>query len=51
VIATSKPAGDLVRWLRDHHGKHDAFLLPAVLASTIEADGDTRLGTAGTFTH
>jgi hypothetical protein len=51
VIATSKPAGDLVRWLHAHNGKHDAFLLPAVLAATIEADGDTRLGTADMFTH
>jgi hypothetical protein len=51
VIATSKPAGDLVRWLQDHDGKHDAFLLPPVLAAAIEADGNTRLGTAGVFTH
>ncbi len=51
VIATSKPAGDLVRWLRDHDGKHDALLLPPVLAVAIEADDDTRLGIAGVFTH
>jgi Caspase domain len=51
VIATGGPAADLVKWLRAHKDKHDAFDLPAVLAGTIKADGTTRLGTAGLFTH
>jgi hypothetical protein len=51
VIATSGPADDLVKWLRGHNQKHAAFDLPAVLAGQIKADGKTRLGTAGLFTH
>jgi hypothetical protein len=41
----------LIKWLYAHNNRHDAFDLPAVLAGTIKADGKTRLGTAGLFTH
>jgi hypothetical protein len=51
VVATSKPAPDLVGWLRTHNGKYDAFDLPGVLAEKIKADDKTRLGTAGLFSH
>jgi hypothetical protein len=52
VIATGKPAAaELVKWLRMHNNRHDAFDLPAMLAKTIAADGNTRIGTAGLFTH
>jgi hypothetical protein len=50
VIATSDPADDLVQWLRAHNKKRDAFVLPDILAGKINADGRTRLGTAGLFT-
>jgi hypothetical protein len=49
VIATSQPASDIVKWLRAHNGKYDAFELPGVLAGKMTADGMTRLGTAGLF--
>jgi hypothetical protein len=51
AISTSAPADDLIKWLRAHDQKRDAFELPAVLAGKIEADKTTRLGTAGLFTH
>jgi hypothetical protein len=51
VIATSGPADEMMKWLHNHNGKHDAFDLPAVLADTIKVDGKTRLGTAGLFTY
>jgi hypothetical protein len=51
VTTGSKAAAELVKWLRGHNNAHDAFDLPAVLARTIEADGSTRIGTAGLFTH
>jgi hypothetical protein len=50
AVATSDPADDLVQWLRAHNKKRDAFALPAVVAGKINADGRTRLGTAGLFT-
>lgn len=53
VVATSTaaPAKELTQWLHTHDQKHDAFALPDVLKKTIQADGKTRLGTAGLFTH
>jgi hypothetical protein len=53
VVATSTPAPatELAGWLRAHNQKPDAFALPDVLKKTIQADGKTRLGTAGLFTH
>ncbi len=51
MIASSRPAADLLTWLRAHNGKTDAFELPAVLARMIAADDRMRLGTAGLFTH
>jgi hypothetical protein len=51
VIATSGPAKDLAGWLRAHNQKHDAFELPGILALTVKADAQARLGTAGLFTR
>jgi hypothetical protein len=52
VVSTGKPAAaELVKWLRAHNLKHDAFDLPAMLSRTINADRSTRIGTAGLFTH
>jgi hypothetical protein len=53
VVVSTDPeaAAELVKWLREHNHLHDAVDLPAVLAKVIEADGKTRIGTAGLFTH
>jgi hypothetical protein len=51
VIATSKPANDLITWLHSHNNKYDAYDLPGILSKKIDADNKTRIGTAGLFTH
>jgi hypothetical protein len=49
VIATSRPAMALIAWLQAHNNKHDAFELPAVVARTLAADANARVGTAGLY--
>jgi hypothetical protein len=36
AIATSRPATELIAWLRAHNNKHDAFELPAVIVRTLD---------------
>lgn len=50
AIATSRPATELIAWLQAHNNKHDAFELPAVIARTLAADPNARVGTAGLYT-
>jgi hypothetical protein len=50
AIATSRPATKLIAWLQSHNNKHDAFELPAVVARTLAADPNARVGTAGLYT-
>jgi hypothetical protein len=50
AIATSRPATELIAWLRAHNNKHDAFELPPVIARTLAADPNARVGTAGLYT-
>jgi hypothetical protein len=45
VIATSRPAIELIAWLQ----AHNAFELPAVIARTLAADANARVGTAGLY--
>jgi Caspase domain/Domain of unknown function (DUF4384) len=50
AIATSRPATELISWLQAHNNKRDAFELPAVIAHTLAADPNARVGTAGLYT-
>jgi hypothetical protein len=50
VIATSRPAAELIAWLRAHNRKPDAFELPAVIAHLVAVDPNARVGAAGLYT-
>lgn len=51
ALATSSDPADFVAWLKTHHGKRDAALLPAALGRLVETDPSARLGFAGVFTN
>jgi hypothetical protein len=51
ALASSGASSQLLGWLRAHHGRRDAALIPALLRSAIAADSTTRIGFAGVFTN
>jgi hypothetical protein len=55
AVAGSRPAAELVEWLKAHDGtrdatKRDAALLPAVIAGVLASDPAARIGTVGLYT-
>jgi Caspase domain len=51
ALASSGISSQLLAWLRAHHGRRDAALIPELLRSAIAADSTTRIGFAGVFTN
>jgi Caspase domain len=51
ALASSGISSQLLAWLRAHHGRRDAALIPELLRSAIEADSTIRIGFAGVFTN
>jgi len=51
ALATSKFPTDFVGWLKAHHAKRDAALIPAELGRVLDDDSSARLGFAGVFTN
>jgi hypothetical protein len=51
ALASSGISSQLLAWLRAHHGRRDAALIPELLRSAIEADPKMRVGFAGVFTN
>jgi hypothetical protein len=51
ALASSGTSSQLLGWLRAHHGRRDAALIPELLRSAIAADATTRIGFAGVFTN
>jgi Caspase domain len=51
ALAGSGISSALLTWLRAHHGRRDAGLVPELLKSAIEADPTIRIGFAGVFTN
>jgi hypothetical protein len=51
ALATSKVPTDFVAWLKAHHAKRDAALIPAELGRVLDDDPSARLGFAGVFTN
>jgi len=51
ALASSGISSELLGWLRAHHGRRDAALIPQLLKSAIEADPTIRIGFAGVFTN
>jgi hypothetical protein len=51
ALASSGTSSQLLGWLRAHHGRRDAALIPELLRNAIAADSTTRIGFAGVFTN
>ena len=51
AIASSGVSSQLLTWLRAHHGRRDAALIPELLRSAVETDPTIRIGFAGVFTN
>jgi len=51
ALATSKVPTNFVAWLKAHHAKRDAALIPAELGRVLDDDPSARLGFAGVFTN
>jgi hypothetical protein len=51
ALTSSGLSTDLLGWLRAHHGRRDAALIPELLASAIKTDPTIRIGFAGVFTN
>jgi hypothetical protein len=51
ALASSGASSQFLAWLRAHHGRRDAALIPELLRSAIAADSTTRIGFAGVFTN
>jgi hypothetical protein len=51
ALASSGTSSQLLGWLRTHHGRRDAALIPELLRSAIAADSTIRIGFAGVFTN
>jgi hypothetical protein len=51
ALASSGVSSQLLAWLRAHHGRRDAALIPELLKRAIEADPKMRVGFAGVFTN
>jgi Caspase domain/Domain of unknown function (DUF4384) len=51
ALASSGPSSQLLAWLRAHHGKRDAALVPDLLKNAVAADPKIRIGFDGVFTN
>jgi hypothetical protein len=51
TLATSAPTDDLLRWMRGHHARRDAALIPDLLAEAMKTDSTARIGFVGVFTN
>jgi hypothetical protein len=51
ALASSEPTDDLLGWLRAHHGKRDAALIPELLTGALKTNPDIRVGFSGVFTN
>ncbi|HEX9170013.1 MAG TPA: caspase family protein [Roseiarcus sp.] len=51
TLATSGSTDDLLRWLRGHHARRDAALIPDLLAEAMKADPAARIGLVGVYTN
>lgn len=51
ALASSGPSSELLAWLRAHHGKRDAALVPDLLKNAVAADPKIRIGFDGVFTN
>jgi hypothetical protein len=51
ALAASGPADDLLGWLREHHDKRDAALVPELLTTALKTDPTARVGFVGVFTN
>jgi hypothetical protein len=51
ALASSGISSQLLGWLRAHHGRRDAALIPELLRNAIAAGSTTRIGFAGVFTN
>ena len=51
ALATSKVPTNFVAWLKAHHAKRDAALIPAEIGRVLDDDPSARLGFAGVFTN
>jgi hypothetical protein len=50
-LASSGASNQILGWLRAHHGRRDAALIPELLKGAIAADPTIRIGFAGVFTN
>jgi hypothetical protein len=50
AVVTSRPAAELITWLKTHNLKRDGFELPHAIARTIAADAEARVGALGLYT-
>src|SRR3984957_942031 len=51
ALASSGTSSQILGWLRAHHGRRDAALIPELLKRAFAADSSTRIGFAGVFTN
>jgi hypothetical protein len=51
TLATSAPNDDILRWMRGHHARRDAALIPDLLADAMKTDSTARIGFVGVFTN
>ncbi|MGA8446284.1 MAG: caspase family protein [Roseiarcus sp.] len=51
TLATSAPTDDILRWMRGHHARRDAALIPELLADAMKTDSTARIGFVGVFTN
>jgi len=51
TLATSAPTDDILRWMRGHHARRDAALIPDLLADAMKTDSTARIGFVGVFTN
>jgi len=51
TLATSAPTDDILRWMRGHHARRDAALIPDLLADPMKTDSTARIGFVGVFTN
>jgi hypothetical protein len=51
TLATSRPTDEILQWMRLHHAKRDAGLIPDLLAETMKTDSAARMGLVGVYTN
>ena len=51
ALATAQEPSAFIAWLKEHHDKRDAALIPAELGRVFANDPSARLGFAGVFTN